>query len=276
MPADTIETLRRPFDTEDADGPHEAVPGVFTPQGEALCYPCHGPEFPSKTLEGDEWDEATTEREPDESEGFGICSNCGDDIVIRIGVAKLSRIAHAADVVDLTQTGGMCAGLDGETSTNRYVQLFDDPQSYDGDGPYVRGQIWECDREGYDRHYDNSDEFGAAHETITFESEREAIEKLAELPPRWEGGTEDEASRLEDRIFEEIVVEQGITLATKIVDSEWDPGLLDNLEGYAVAVLFFDDEVPDGLRGWIEHDDEADEIDRVEWSSGESYVFITP
>lgn len=282
MTVQAIETLQTPLTDSDTD----PVPSLFTPWGDLLCYECHGRDLPNGEPSDEEWDELTSPTEPEgDDEAIGICSECSRDVVTGLQLAKFSRVAYEVDFLELTQTGGMVPGLDGETADGRYVQVVDDNASYrEGeDGDYARAQVWDCGRDGYDRHYDHYDDFEATFKKYAFESENDAILRLldsdvgddeadTETPdPTLD---EDEALALQDRLETEVVFEQGISIATRVYEIDEYDEIEGIDEGWAVQALFFDSEVPDGLEGWISDDDEAVEIDRIEWSSGESNVLI--
>lgn len=83
-----------------------AIPGVWTPWGEALCRYCHDGTKGSNVKRDIQW---VTEMRP-EGEGVGVCTKCGTAIWLEEDVAQLTRL-RAIVGGDMQQTGGMCSAL---------------------------------------------------------------------------------------------------------------------------------------------------------------------
>lgn len=121
----------------------KALPGIWTPWAQVLCYPCHG-------ISGPVVFTGFPEREAvSGSESHCKCDDCGAQIWVRDDVSPLARLRDLCNSdtespasAELWQTGGMCSALcirNSEPGPMVIVSALDGPYCL---GFYAGDEAW--------------------------------------------------------------------------------------------------------------------------------------
>ena len=98
-----------------------ALPGIWTPWAQVLCYEAHGPKFHNKTMASDEFDRLCQRQVYDPRRAVATkCDETGADIFVQwdVGILNNLRLRLTKAGLDehltigMAQTGGMCSALE--------------------------------------------------------------------------------------------------------------------------------------------------------------------